>query len=269
MAVAADYPAYGSDALSALAGTTLDAFTRPDPEDEDVEEEQQNAANGKDDDGWDAQGLDGDRDGDDSVLLPNGDLPNTLEIVRAFDLKDFAVSPVTTVEFVPVQVMEKWAKVFAHIALALKDALNSPGPGHTRRIGEALRWYCGAPQIFLRSSSRGDYHRQGRHIEGRLDAFIGGNYTTFIGWWRAKCERAGRMRKPRKRQSSDQRWDHCVQQITRGFVGPGLKKGEGGGVGPTGARTGRGPTPWGGLGGLELLPPWSPGARRQPQPWPS
>ena len=35
MAVAADYPAYGSDALSALAGTTLDAFTQPDPEDED------------------------------------------------------------------------------------------------------------------------------------------------------------------------------------------------------------------------------------------
>jgi len=33
--VAADYPAYGSDAFAALAGTTLDAFTQPDPEDED------------------------------------------------------------------------------------------------------------------------------------------------------------------------------------------------------------------------------------------
>ena len=136
-----------------------------------------------------------------------------------------------------MQVQEKWAKVFSHIALALKDALDSPGPGHTRRIGEALRWYCGAPQIFLRSSGRGDHHRQARHIEGRLDAFIGGNYTALIGWWLADCERAGRTRKPRKPQSSDQRWDHCVQQITRGFVGPGLKKGEGDGVGPTGART--------------------------------
>ena len=145
--------------------------------------------------------------------------------MRVFDLEDFAVSPVTTVEFVPVQVMEKWAKVFSHIALALKDALDSPGPGHTRRIGEALRWYCGAPQIFLRSSSRGDHQRQGRHTEGRLDAFIGGNYTTLIGWWRSEFERAGRMRKPRKPQSPDQRWDPCVQQIVRSFVGTGLKNG--------------------------------------------
>ena len=156
--------------------------------------------------------------------------------MRAFDLEDFAVSPVTTVEFVPGQVQEKWAKVFSHIALALKDALDSPGPGHTRRIREALRWCCGVPQIFLRSSSRGDHHRQARHIEGRLDAFIGGNYTTLIGWWRAECERAGRTQKPRKPQSPDQRWDLGVQQIVRGFVGNRMNKGGSGGVGPTGAR---------------------------------
>jgi hypothetical protein len=44
------------------------------------------------------------------------------------------LSPVTTVEFVPVQVQEKWARVFSHTELALKGALDSPGPGHTRRI---------------------------------------------------------------------------------------------------------------------------------------
>ena len=41
----------------------------------------------------------------------------------------------TTVEFVPVQVQQKWATLFSHIALALKDALDSPGPGQTRYIG--------------------------------------------------------------------------------------------------------------------------------------
>ena len=70
-----------------------------------------------------------------------------------------------------------------------------------------------------------DHHRQVRHIEGCLDAFIGGNYTTLIGWWRSEVERAGRMRKPRKPQSPDQRWDLCVQQIVRSFVGTGLKNG--------------------------------------------
>jgi hypothetical protein len=161
------------------------------------------------------------------VLLPDGDLPSTIGLVRAFDLDDFAVSPVTTAEFLPVQVQEKWAKVPSHIARALKGTLDSPGLGHTRRIGEALRWYCGAPQIFLRSSGRGDYHRQARHIEGRLGAFTGGNYTALIGRWLADRERAGRTRKPHMPQSPDQRWDHSAQQITRGFAGPGLKKGEG------------------------------------------
>ena len=82
-----------------------------------------------------------------------------------------------------------------------------------------------------------DHHRQVRHIEGCLDAFIGGNYTTLIGWWRAECERAERRRKPRKPQSSDQCSDHCVKQITRSFLGPGLKKGKSDGVGQTGAGT--------------------------------
>ena len=134
------------------------------------------------------------------MLLPNGEPPNTRESVRAPDLEYFALSTVTTVEFVPAQVHEKWARVFSLIALALKDALDSPGPGHTRRIGEALRWYCGTPQIFLRSPGRGDHRRQVRHIEGRLGALIGGNYTALIGWWLADCERAGRTRKPQNPQ---------------------------------------------------------------------
>jgi len=41
--------------------------------------------------------------------------------------------------------MEKWAEVLSHIALALKDVLSSPGPGHTRHIGKELWWYCGSP----------------------------------------------------------------------------------------------------------------------------
>ena len=45
--------------------------------------------------------------GGDSVPLPNGDLPNTREIVRALDLENFALSPVTAAGFVPVQVQEK------------------------------------------------------------------------------------------------------------------------------------------------------------------
>jgi len=46
--------------------------------------------------------------------------------VRAFDLKDSAASPVTAAEFFPVRVMEKWEKALSLIALALKDALDSP-----------------------------------------------------------------------------------------------------------------------------------------------
>ena len=102
--VAADCPACGSDAFAALAGTTLDAFTQPDPEDEDVEEGQQGAENGNVGDDWGPWGPDGDRDGGDSVPLPNGDLLSTLGVVRALDLEDFALSPVKTVDCVPVQV---------------------------------------------------------------------------------------------------------------------------------------------------------------------
>ena len=64
--VAADYPAYGSDAFAALAGTTLNALTQPDPVDEE-EEQQQGWEDGNDDDddddddddNRDSRGLDG------------------------------------------------------------------------------------------------------------------------------------------------------------------------------------------------------------------
>ena len=105
--MAADYPTYGSDAFAALAGITPDALTQPDPDDEDGEDERPDTEDGNADDDWDPRGLDGDRDGDASVRLSNGGLPNNRGIVRAFDLEDFAVSPVATVEFVPVQVQEK------------------------------------------------------------------------------------------------------------------------------------------------------------------
>jgi len=78
----------------------------------------------------------------------------------------------------------------------------------------------------FRSSGRGDNHRQVRHIEGRLGAFIGGNYTALVGWWRADCERAERRRKPRKPQLSDQRWDHRVAD-RQGFCGARAEEGGG------------------------------------------
>ena len=54
--VAADYPMYGSDAFAALAATTLDVFTQPDPDDEDVEDEQQDTEDGNADDDCDPLG---------------------------------------------------------------------------------------------------------------------------------------------------------------------------------------------------------------------
>ena len=54
---------------------------------------------------------------------------------KPLNLKDFAELPVPAAGFciLPVKVQEKWTKALSHIALALKGAFDSPGPGHDPR----------------------------------------------------------------------------------------------------------------------------------------
>ena len=84
-----------------------------------------------------------------------GGLPNTKSGVSAFDLDAFALNPLQCEIFVPKRLMRKYAKVVGLLLHDLNEAIESTGPDRDARIGEAARWYCGLPQIFLRKSNHG------------------------------------------------------------------------------------------------------------------
>jgi hypothetical protein len=91
---------------------------------------------------------------DDPLRTPGSPLPDSLDAADAFDLCDFVLSPFVHVPWIPKSLNEKWAKVFNIVIQNLLDAINSEGPGRTKRIRTAARWYLGLPQIMLRDPNR-------------------------------------------------------------------------------------------------------------------
>ena len=235
----ADYPAYGSKEFVTRAGAELESLTPTDAPrgwDEDEEQGAEDEEQG-DEDGEDTEGRDGPVDEDPSVRLSDGGLPNSLECVNAFQLQDFGNSPFKTEMYVPTELMEKWATVFGRATKTLIDAVQSPEHGRGGRIGKAIRWYGGLPQLILRVASREGRERQVKAIEGRLDAYLGERFALLVGWWERESANADQRRKPWKPQTSDTRWDGCVDLFRAGYPSKGLQRGEGNGVGPNGPAT--------------------------------
>ena len=130
--------------------------------------------------------------------------------------------------------MRKYAKVVGLLLHDLNEAIQSTGPDRDARIGEAARWYCGLPQIFLRKSNHGSgkNRRSADLIEVRLDHYLSGNYAALLNWWASDCDRANRKRKPQKPSTAERRLRRGVDLIRQGDVSKGAAAVEGLGTGP-------------------------------------
>jgi len=117
----------------------------------------------------DPQGGDGPMSAGELVRGNNGGiLPNALEAANAFALSDFLLNPMRTLHFVPKRLNEKYSTVFGRVVEELPTAAESAEPGRTKRIGTALRWYVGIPQLFLRKPRRSGGAHVVKAIELRL-----------------------------------------------------------------------------------------------------
>jgi hypothetical protein len=129
----------------------------------------------------------------------DGKILNTVECVNGFAMSAFTMNSFVQLEFVPASLTSKWAQISSRIMADLIAALNAPidEPGRVLRIGTALRWYVGLPQLFLRSPHR-TYDRTVRILERTMDQFLAGDYATVISTWykqRSACLLRDRKRK--------------------------------------------------------------------------
>jgi hypothetical protein len=193
------YPEYYSDEFAAAASTATETVRREDltqPEeaggggqhsddgggDDDDDENSGGDGEGGEDgdqfDGFDDQAGDGTYgpwEGDGAIYGDDteeggADYPNTFEAANSFCLDQFALSPFRHVTWIPKGSIELWATAYNIVTKKLIEAINSSGPGRTKRIGTAARWYLGLPQLLLRDPNRG-HKRNAKVIRRRLTLF--------------------------------------------------------------------------------------------------
>jgi hypothetical protein len=112
-------------------------------------------------------------------------------------------------------------KVFNIVIQNLLDAINSEGPGRTKRIGTAARWYLGLPQIMLRDPNRKG-HRDTGVLDARLSQFLAGDYSGLLLEWERASIRARQKAKPLKQDSEPRRLSQCLDSFNKGLIGRGL-----------------------------------------------
>ena len=106
--------------------------------------------------------------------------------------------------------------MFNIVAQNLLDAINSRGPGRTKRIGTAARWYLGLPQILLRNPNRNGY-RNTVVLEARLNQFLAGDYGGVLEEWEAASIKARGKAKPMKPDGPERRLSQCLDSFNKGL----------------------------------------------------
>jgi len=142
-----DYPEYYSEAFASAASTAteqvlLEDLTQPEEQGgptftEHAQQPGHTHVNNDDDDDDDDDDdrasdnfndLNGPTEGNNSLLEPDGSIPDTFEADGAVPLDDFILSNLKHSMWVPKSCLQLWAEVFAHIIIELLQAIASTGP---------------------------------------------------------------------------------------------------------------------------------------------
>jgi hypothetical protein len=251
------YPEYYSDEFAAAASTATETVRREDltqPEeaggggqhgddgggDDDDDEDSGGDGEGGEDgdefDGFDDQAGDGTYgpwEGDGAIYGDDteeggADYPNTFEAANSFCLHQFALSPFRHVTWIPKGSIELWATAYNIVTKKLIEAINSSGPGRTKRIGTAARWYLGLPQLLLRDPNRG-HKRNAKVIRRRLTLFINKQYGALLKEWQSDVAKAQRKMKPPRKDTPERRVEQAIDLFHKGYVSRGLSTLEGNG----------------------------------------
>jgi hypothetical protein len=234
-----DYHEYNSEGFAKAASTATETVKQADLTQPDAPGEGGGGGGGDDNDNDDdddeageeagdhsGDGSDGPWDGDGSDY--GGNYPNSPNAVNTHKLQDFILSPFQHVPFVPKACIEQWAIAYNTTTRTLIEAINSTGPGRTKRIGTAARWYLGLPQLLLRDANRSP-KRNAKVIRRRLSLYNDQKYDEILNHWYSDCSKARAKMKPPKRDTPERRLEHTIDLFHKGYVSRGLATLEGNG----------------------------------------
>ena len=224
-----DYPEYHSKEFAEAASTPtetveLEDLTQPDAPPPDTD----GSNNDDDDEAGDQTGDGGDGPWDGGGSEYEGNYPNSLNAINTHKLEDFILSPFQHIPWVPKACIEKWAIAYNTTTTSLIEAINSTGPGRTKRIGTAARWYLGLPQLLLRDANRGP-KRNAKVIRRRLALYNNKDYDKVLKQWNIDSNNARRKMKPPATDTPERRLEQAIALFHKGYVSRGLSTLEGNG----------------------------------------
>jgi hypothetical protein len=226
-----DYHVYHSEEFAEAASTTtetveLEDLTQEPPPggDDDGDDEDDEAGEEADDHSGDGSDGPWDEDGSDY----DGNYPNSPNAVNTHRLQDLFLSPFQHVPFVPKACIEPWAIAYNTTTTALIEAINSTGPGRTKRISTAARWYLGLPQFLLRDANRGP-KRNAQVIRRRLALYNDQKFGEILKQWNIDSNNARRKMRLPKTDTPERRLEQAISLFHKGYVSRGLSTLEGNG----------------------------------------
>ena len=127
------------------------------------------------------------------------------------------LSQFTTLETIPSQFKEQWARSYTKVLFKLKNCTDET------EKARSLKWWMFLPQALLRKPIRGG--RAGiRNIKKRFDCVVNDNYEELIRLWRldreaAERKKEGRRQKPPDKSAEDpKKTRQAVSLISKGYI---------------------------------------------------